>query len=99
VEEGSQSSEKIQEAVRIASFDWKRRFAANERKHLCIGACLNLRSKLAAIACYRKLEFHPIVAEYLQYTSDFAVEFPIQKAMESGGKHLRARPRAAYWRL
>jgi hypothetical protein len=63
-----------------------------------ICACLNLRSKLAAIVCYRKLEFYPIAAEYLQYTSDFAVEFPIQKALESGGNHPRARPRAAYWR-
>jgi hypothetical protein len=65
---------------------------------LCIGAYLNLRSKLAAIVCCRKLEFYPIAAEYLQHTSDFAVEFPIQKAWESGGKRLRARSRAAYWR-
>jgi len=50
---------------------------------LCIGAYLNLRSKLAAIVCCRKLEFYPIAAEYLQYTSDFAVEFQIQRALES----------------
>jgi hypothetical protein len=54
--------------------DWGRRFAANERMHLCIGAYLNLRSKLDAIVCCRKLEFYPIAAEYMQYTSDFAVK-------------------------